>query len=220
MFESILTTGLTTQAALFCTLTSLALGCLTALLYRLLGTGSSNLCLTLIVLPAIVQIVILLVNGNLGTGVAVMGAFSLIRFRSVPGNSRDILCIFYAMAIGLATGMGYIMFAIVFAVAIGLALLAASRLPFLRADMQEKQLIVTIPEQLDYTECFDDIFQTFTTRADLAQVKTTNMGTLFQLTYKIRLRDARGEKTMLDAIRCRNGNLTVQCGHAESAEAL
>lgn len=221
MFESIITGGLTMQNALICTAVSLLLGCIVAIVYKLQGKSSVNLFITLIVLPAIVQVIIMLVNGNLGTGVAVAGAFSLIRFRSVPGNARDILCIFYAMAIGLSTGMGYIWYAVIFTVIIGLVLVLAGNLPFFKIPKEEKQLQVTIPEQLDYTECFDDIFSAYTTQAELVHVKTTNMGTMFQLTYRIRLRDAKEEKSMLDAIRCRNGNLTVQCGHAAATvEAL
>lgn len=221
MFESILTSPISLSGAMICTVASLVLGCVVALVYKLQGKSSNSLFVTLIIMPALVQVVIMLVNGNLGAGVAVMGAFSLVRFRSVPGNSRDILCIFYAMAIGLATGMGYIWFAGVFTVVIGLALVLVGNLPFLRAAANEKQLQITIPENLDYTGCFDDIFAQYTARCEMENVKTTNMGTMFHLTYHIKLKNPAAEKEMLDAIRCRNGNLTVQCGKVQTPlEAL
>jgi uncharacterized membrane protein YhiD involved in acid resistance len=217
MFESILTTPLTMEGALWCTLASLVLGGLVAGVYWLQskneGGGSPSLFMTLLFLPALVQVVIMLVNGNLGAGVAVMGAFGLVRFRSVPGTGRDILYIFYAMAIGLATGMGYLMYAFVFAIVLGVIMVAVMRTPMMRRAHGGKRLQIAIPEDLDYTDCFADIFQQYTTSAELENVKSTNMGTMFQLTYTVHLRDAAQEKAMLDAIRCRNGNLTVQCGN-------
>lgn len=221
MFESILAAGLTAQTALLCTAVSFGLGCICAAVYRMQKKHSANLMVTLMLLPVIVQVVIMLVNGNLGTGVAVMGAFSLVRFRSLPGNSRDILCIFFAMAIGLATGMGYVGFAVVFTIITGAVLLISAFVPFLNGNKAEKQLIIHIPEQLDYTDCFKDIFDKYTSENSLFTVKTTNMGTMFQLTYIIKFKSDVNEKAMLDEIRCRNGNLTIQCGHAENAaEAL
>lgn len=221
MFESILTTTLTPGSALLCTAVSLILGLLVACVYRAQGSGSSSLFVTLMLLPALVQVVIMLVNGNLGAGVAVMGAFSLVRFRSLPGTGRDILCIFYAMAIGLATGMGYVWFAVVFALVLGAVMVGASHLPFLRVHENERHLQITIPENLDYTNCFDDVFTRYTSSKRLECVKTTNMGTMFHLTYHIRLKRVDMEKAMIDAIRCRNGNLTVQCGlPVEQGDAL
>lgn len=212
LFQTILSTTITASGFLWCTLTSLVLGAAIAAVSMFRTRYTKSFLLTLAILPAIVQVVIMLVNGNLGTGVAVMGAFSLVRFRSTPGSAREIGSIFLAMAVGLATGMGYLGIAAVFtAILSGVSLLyAATR--FGEAAKSEKQLKVTIPESLDYTGVFDDLFQEFTTRAELISVKTTNMGSLYQLQYQIILKDQSKEKEMIDAIRCRNGNLDILCG--------
>ena len=151
-------------------------------------------------------------NGNLGTGVAVVGAFSLVRFRSVAGGAREISTIFLSMAIGLATGMGYVMFAIVFALLIGITSMILYGSSFAEANVMEKELKITIPESLDYEGIFDDIFQQYTTKNELLKVKTTNMGSLYELHYHICLRKGIVEKEMIDELRCRNGNLNIICG--------
>ena len=165
MFTSILNdvaTGLTAPQMLLCVGVSLALGLVVAGAYWLGGRASKHLAVALIVLPTIVQTVIMMVNGNVGAGVAVMGAFSLVRFRSVPGSAREISFIFLAMAIGLATGMGYLTFAAVIAVVISAVLWIVSKLPSGNAKKQEKILRVLMPEDLDYTGVFDDIFEKYT----------------------------------------------------------
>lgn len=199
-----------------CTLTSLLLGILVALAYTFRNTCSKSFVVTLAMLPAIVQMVIMLVNGNIGTGVAVMGAFSLIRFRSVPGNAKDISSIFLAMAIGLATGMGYLLAAILFAaIMIGAGLLlSVSRLG--EPKKETKSLHITIPESLDYSNIFEDLFEQFTDRHALTQVKTANVGSLYKLNYEIILKDPGSEKELIDALRCRNGNLEISCGRMSS----
>ena len=154
----------------------------------------------------------MIVNGNLGTGVAVMGAFSLVRFRSVPGNSREIGSVFLSMAVGLAAGMGYLGLAALLTLVIGLASVLLVSLPVGRGSMNGRELKVTIPENLDYTGIFDDIFAKCTGRAQLLRVKTVNMGSLYELCYRVELKNERMEKEMLDAIRCRNGNLGIVCG--------
>ncbi len=214
MFTSILNdvaTGMTTQQMLLCIGTSLGLGVLIALAYWLGGRASKPLCIALIVLPAIVQTVIMMVNGNVGAGVAVMGAFSLVRFRSVPGSAREISFIFLAMAVGLATGMGYLTFAVAIALVLCVVLVVLGKIPSNVSKKQEKILRVVMPEDLDYTGVFDDIFEEYTHSWEIERVKTTNLGSMFEVRYIIVLKDAKKEKDMIDAIRCRNGNMTIVC---------
>jgi len=167
---------------------------------------------SLVVLPALVQAVIMLVNGSVGAGIAVMGAFNLVRFRSAPGTSRDICYIFYAMGIGLATGMGYVGFAAMLCVIVGAVLALLGYIPAFGSERNAKLLKVLIPEDMDYTDCFKDIFGEYLSSVKTLQAKTVNMGTLYELKYEVVLKDAAREKEMLDKIRTRNGNLTVFCG--------
>lgn len=216
IFNSILegTTALSMGHYLLCTLCSLVLGAVLAFAYAKQGCGSRNFVVTLAVLPAMIQMVIMLVNGNLGTGVAVMGAFSLVRFRSVPGNAREIGQIFLAMAVGLATGVGYLAAAVVFVilvVAVNSLYLATG---FGEPKRGERILKITIPEGLDYTDIFDDLFKDFTHKAELLQVRTTNMGSLYKLDYRIVLKNQNQEKKLIDELRCRNGNLEISSGRA------
>lgn len=225
MFTTIIDTATTGQmtisAALICTFVSLILGLVIAVVYMAHSTYSKNFVITLALLPAMVQIVIMLVNGNLGTSVAVLGAFSLIRFRSVPGSSREISSIFFSMAVGLATGTGYVVFAAVITIVISLVMLILCRSPFGERKPLDKELRVTIPENLDYSEIFDDIFSTYTKKVSLERVKTTNLGSMYELSYHIVLKRDEDEKALIDAIRCRNGNLTVICGRPQTvSEAL
>lgn len=205
-------TDITLTSLLIYTVASLIFGLAVAGIYMFKNQYSKSFVVTLALLPAMVQIVIMMVNGNLGTGVAVMGAFSLVRFRSVPGSAREIGSLFFAMALGLATGMGYILYAAVFLVLIGgaMLLLAASR--FGTAKSGGRLLKITIPENLDYDGLFDDLFEQYTGGARLIQVRTTNMGSLFELQYDIKLREETVPKAFLDALRCRNGNLNIVCG--------
>ncbi len=219
MFDSIITSTastLTIQTALICLVSSLVMGCIISLTYIHSGSYTKNFATSLILLPALVQVVIMLVNGNLGTGVAVLGAFSLIRFRSVPGSSKDICTIFFAMAIGIATGMGYIAFAIVITLILSLILLLVSKSSFAQGDYLNKELKITIPEDLNYTGIFDDLFSQYTCSADLVSVKTTNLGSMFQLKYQIALKDDKTEKSFIDELRCRNGNLPIICEKKQS----
>lgn len=223
MFDTIIpASGLDAATSLICTGTSLALGILAAVLYRL-GTKrySKSLAITLIVLPVLVQTVIMMVNGSVGAGLAVMGAFSLVRFRSAPGSAKDISFIFYAMCIGLATGMGYIAFAALLAVIVGAALAILSFIPAFNSDRKRKLLRITIPEDMNYTDAFTDIFDEYLTSNELVSVKTTAMGTLFDLRYEIVEKDASREKELIDKLRTRNGNLTISIGLVpDTAETL
>ena len=214
MFDSIISSnGLTTASALLCTLASLGLGLIASLLYRLSSRRhSQSMMITLIVLPALVQAVIMLVNGSVGAGIAVMGAFNLVRFRSAPGNARDICFIFYSMCMGLATGMGYIGFAALLAVAVGAVLAALNFIPGFRERQERRLLRIVIPESLDYNGVFEDIFREYLSSCRLVQVKTTAMGTLFDLRYEVVEKDSARQKEMLDKLRTRNGNLTISLG--------
>lgn len=200
-----------TGSFLLCMLFSLGLGLVIALLYMFRNTYSKSFVVTLALLPISVQMVILLVNGNLGAGVAVMGAFSLVRFRSAPGSAREICVIFFAMAVGLATGMGYLGAAVVFVVVVGAASLLYAAVG-LGEQKQAKTLKITIPEDLDYTDLFADLLAQYTQKWELIEVRTSNMGSLYRLEYRIVLRDKGKEKEFIDAVRCRNGNLEVSCG--------
>lgn len=206
--------NLTVENFLLCTAVSIILGLAIAGIYMFRHTYSKNFVVTLALLPLIVQVVIALVSGNIGAGIAVMGVFNLVRFRSIPGSAKDIGSVFLAMAIGLATGMGYLLLAVVFTIIIGIMNIIYMVTPLGKQGDTgtERTLRVTIPEDLDYLSIFDDLFAAFTRSAELNNVKTTNMGSLYQLEYRIALRDAADEKRLLDAIRTRNGNLTVSCG--------
>ncbi|MDC7292409.1 DUF4956 domain-containing protein [Butyrivibrio sp. DSM 10294] len=212
IFESIMESGTITGAGFVtATICSILIGCFIAFMYTLKNNYSKSYIVTLALLPAIVQVVIMLVNGNIGAGIAVAGAFSLVRFRSAPGSGKEITSIFLAMAVGLATGMGYIGIAAIFAVIITVANLILSSLSLNNKASEEKTLKITIPESLDFEGVFDDIFERFTTKADLEEVKTSGMGSLYKLTYKISLRQKASTKAMMDEIRQRNGNLEVSC---------
>ncbi len=195
----------------------LLLGFVIALFYMYKSTYNKQFVVTLVLLPAIVGAVIAIVNGNVGTGIAVMGAFSLVRFRSIPGTAKEIGFIFFSMAVGLATGMGYVLYAAVFTVLVGAVSMLLFAGNFGEPKQTCKQLRITIPESLDYSGLFDDLFAEFTTQHKLKRVKTTNMGSLFQLSYDIMLKDETREKEMIDQLRCRNGNLDILCGYLSDA---
>jgi len=206
------TIALSFRQIALCTGVSLVLGLIIAVVYMFQNNYSKNFIVTLVIMPAIVQALILMVNGNLGTSVAVVGAFSLIRFRSAPGGSREISSIFLSMAVGIAVGTGYLTYAAILTVAICCALIILYSVPFGERKSTMKSLKVTIPESLDYTEIFDDIFKKYTNKVQLDTVKTTNLGSLYELQYTIKLKDIATEKAFIDQIRVRNGNLNITCG--------
>lgn len=208
--------SLNIQDFLLCTICSLVCGAIIGCLYMFRNTYRKNFVVSLVVLPAIIQVVIMMVNGNLGTGVAVMGAFSLVRFRSVPGSATEITMIFLAMAIGLATGMGYIIFAILFLIILGSAYVLLQVTPYGQQSVLEKSMKITIPETLDFEGTFDEILKRYTRRSELLRVRTTNMGSLYELQYHIVLRKTGDEKQMIDELRCRNGNLPIVVGRVSA----
>lgn len=220
MLNSILGTELTLTSFLICTGVSLLLGVGTALVAGYRSRSTQSLAITLAILPAVVQAVIMLVNGSIGAGIAVAGAFSLVRFRFAPGTAREIAAIFLAMAIGLATGMGYVGLAVLLFLILAGAMLALTALRFGQKEDAGRILKITIPEDLDYDGLFDDLFERYTTAHTLEKVKTTNMGTLYELRYRITLRQEPVPKVFLDELRCRNGNLNITCCREESHESL
>lgn len=204
---------------LICSLVSLGLGLVIAFAFAISNKAkqtkkSKGFLMTLALLPVIVQVVIMMVNGNIGTGVAVMGAFGLVRFRSAPGSAEDICAIFLAMAVGLATGTDQLAVAAMLAIGVGLIYIIYSFIPIGNSNKQLKQLTVTIPESLDYDGAFDDIFNTYTSSHELVSVKTTNMGSLFKLKYEVTFNSSSDEKKLIDEIRTRNGNLEIMCARA------
>lgn len=220
VFDSIISgeAALTPTIMAICTITSLIIGVLIAYVYKFDEIYSRQFVMTLVVLPTLVQMVIMMVNGNLGTSVAVLGTFGLVRFRSLPGSSKDICFIFFAMAVGLATGMGYIGFAIVIAVIVSLIILVLGKSSFIRMDPAKRDLHITIPENLDYTEIFNDLFERYTFKAELERVKTTHLGSMYELRYVVVLKEVQKEKEFLDELRCRNGNLTIVSGRIQNVQ--
>lgn len=192
--------------------TALVLGILIALLYKRGTVYVENLSGVLAVLPLMISTVIMIVNGNLGTSVAVLGAFGLVRFRSAPGSAREIGFIFYAMAVGLAAGMGFLTMAALITLVIGAVLFVLEKIRFGDHASKERELRITIPEDLNYNGIFDEPFEAYTKYAHLERVKTTNMGTMYELSYRIEMKDEADQKALIDELRCRNGNLGIILG--------
>ncbi|MCD7828506.1 MAG: DUF4956 domain-containing protein [Clostridiales bacterium] len=208
LLDTVISDELTLGSFALCTAFSLVLGFVIALTYKFKTRTTASFALCLAMLPAAVQLVIMLVNGNVGAGVAVAGAFGLVRFRSAPGSAREIVAIFLAMAVGLATGMGYIGIAVIFTVVMCIMTIVYTAVNF-GGRVHTKELRITIPEDLDYSEVFDDILKEYTIKWELVKVKTTNMGSLFQLTYLVEIVNTAKEKEFIDKLRCRNGNLEI-----------
>lgn len=208
------TSSIEISSILVCSITSIILGVLIALTHKQTSNYNKNFLVTISILPLLVETIIIMVNGNLGTSVAIMGAFSLVRFRSLPGTSKEILSVFFAMTIGLATGMGHLLFALIITIIGCLGLLIFSKITLFDQNKKDKLLKITIPENLDYTEVFNDIFTKYTTKAELEQVKTINMGSMFDLTYRVSLNENINEKKFIDELRIKNGNLKVILTHS------
>ena len=212
LFDTVIVTTIDAKSFALCTLASVIIGALIAFTYTFKTKSTKNFTITVALLPLVVQVVIMLVNNSLGAGIAVAGAFSLTRFRSVPGTSKEICAIFAAMAVGLATGMGFIGVGAIFALLMILLNLIYSAVLFNKKRGEEQELKITIPEGLDYYDLFDDLLEKYTVRYELLRVKTASMGSLFQLTYSINMKDVSEQKAMIDEIRCRNGNLDISLG--------
>ena len=219
IFDSQLTSVISVSDFLLCLAVSLVIGLLLAGIYTYKNRYTKGFLVTLATLPAVVWVVIMMVNGNIGPGVAVAGAFSLVRFRSAPGTAKEIGALFLAMCTGLIAGMGYLGYAVLFALILGGVMLLYNKFDFGAKKNGEKYKVlhITIPEDLDYTGVFDEILEKYTTSHELIQVKTTNMGSLFKLTYHLVLKSAEEEKELIDKLRCRNGNLEISVSHQETA---
>ena len=204
--------SMSVESFAICSIASIVLGLIISLCFSFKSRTSGGLAITIAMLPFLVQIVIMLVNGSVGAGVAVMGAFSLVRFRSAPGGAKEITSVFLAMSVGLATGMGYVGVAVIVTVVASFLNIFYTAIRFGENKNTRKELKITIPESLDYSGVFDDLFKQYTKRAELVKVRTTNMGSLYQLFYEIDLKNPNIEKEFIDAIRCRNGNLDIICG--------
>ena len=195
-----------------CIMVAFLLGLLIAFIHSRTTKSSKNFVVTLSILPMLVSFIIIMVNGNLGTSVAVLGAFSLIRFRSVPGSSKEIISIFFAMTVGVAVGMGQIVFASIATIIVCLILFVLDKIRF--GFKEQKKLVITIPENLDFTNLFLDIFNKYLDKYTLEKAKTTNMGSMYELTYEVSVKNNINEKEFIDEIRCRNGNLKIILSHS------
>ena len=195
---------------------ALSLGIVCAAIYMMLGLYRKSFVVILAALPMLVTMIIMVVNGNVGASVAVLGAFGLVRFRSAPGSARDMGFIFFSMSIGLTCGMGFLTLAALMTVLVGGALLVLYKSPFGDENFTERALRITVPEDLNYVGAFDDLFKAYTTEHRLISAKTTNMGTMYELNYRVTLCNQFLEKDFMDALRCRNGNLTIVLGLAQT----
>lgn len=218
VFDSATQSVISVPMFLLCVGVSLVIGIFLALVYSYKNQCTKSFVTTLALLPSIVCVVIMMVNGNIGAGVAVAGTFSLVRFRSVPGSAKEICSIFMAMGTGLVAGMGYLGFAVVFALILGAAFLICNltNIGSSKSADRERSLRITIPEDLDYTNMFDDLLKKYTTNYKMLSAKTTNMGSMFKLTYHVTLRNPSLEKEFIDALRCRNGNLEIMLSAQEA----
>lgn len=219
MLNSIIQLPLAFETLLTILLTAVVLGILTALVFLFRGRHSSSFALTLALLPVAVSLIILLVNGNLGAGIAVAGAFTLVRFRSLPGTGREISALFCAMAMGLALGMGYVTAAVIFFVIVAVFMLSMTLLHF-GAASRERMLRITIPENLDYNHLLDDVFKGYHIKASMEKVRSVSMGTLFEVYYHLTFPSAEVPKDFVDALRARNSNLSIIIGNPEQREML
>ena len=215
LFNTVVT-GINTQSFLPGAALALLMGGLLAFTYTRRARYTQSFVLTLVLLPFAVHTVILLVNGSVGTGIAVAGAFSLVRFRSAPGNAKDIAVIFTAMVVGLACGSGYLLVAVLFGCIACAVLYLLVRFGIGAAKNPERELHITIPETLDYTDVFDDLFEEYTAEHDLVEVRTASLGSLYKLRFRVRLKEGVSEKPFMDALRCRNGNLEISFGRPQT----
>lgn len=221
LFNTDISGVITFGSFLLCMGTSLLIGLILAYSCRYQGRYTKSFLVTLMLLPSVVCIIIMMVNGSVGAGVAVAGAFSLVRFRSAPGTGREITMLFLAMGAGLIAGMGYLAFALLFAVIMSVMNVIYNHLDFgeKKNGQRYRTLSIMIPESLDYSGVFDEVLQHYTTDYTLTRVKTTNMGSMFRLSYDLTLREGAGEKELIDQLRCRNGNLEIMLSMQESAPA-
>src|SRR5574344_1290080 len=221
MFNSIITNlTLPLSSVSICLLVDIILSVIISFVHMKTSSYSKNFIITLSILPILVSVVMMMVNGNLGTSVAILGAFSLIRFRSLPGNSREIVNVFWAMVIGISIGMGQIIFAILITIVVSLILIIFYHTKFGDEKLSEQILRIVIPEDLDYENVFDEIFKKYTTKYTLTKLETTNLGSLFELKYLVTLKDDFKAYDFINELRIRNGNLKINLSHPNLNEAL
>lgn len=218
IFDTDMTSVISVSDFLLCIGCALVIGFILAATYMYRTRYTKSFVITLAILPSVVCVVIMMVNGNVGAGVAVAGAFSLVRFRSVPGTAKEIGVLFLAMGTGLITGMGYLGYAFLFAIILSAVNILYNHFDFGARENGNlyKTLRITIPEDLDYSGVFEDLFQSYASSWELVQVKTTNMGSLFRLTYNLTLNNVTSEKELIDQLRCRNGNLEISVSKQET----
>lgn len=216
LFDTSLTDTIDPGSFLLCVAAALFMGLVLCVMTLWRTRYTRSFAVTLAVLPAVVCVVIMMVNGNVGTGVAVAGAFNLVRFRSAPGSAREIGAIFIAMGAGLICGMGYLAYALLFSLVLGGAMMLYSALPTDSGTPRYRTLHITIPEDLDYAGVFEPVLAGYTTQYTLTQVKTTNMGSLFKLSYDLTMKRSAREKAMIDELRRRNGNLEISLCHQDT----
>lgn len=212
MFNTIFDTsasGLEISTALISAVVALVLGIALAITHSKTSQTTKGMMITLAILPVLVMAVMIMINGNLGTSIAILGAFSLIRFRSIAGRAKDLLAVFAAMMIGLACGMGHVLFATIIMIIYIIATIIFTYTHFLEPDRHERVLKIVIPEDMDYEEVLEDTFKKYTSRHHLVRMKTMNMGSLYKLTYDVKIKHGVKEKEFLDEIRVKNMNLKV-----------
>jgi len=220
MFESVISGALNINSACICMISAVILGLIISIVHMKTSRYSKNFIITLAVLPILVSVIIIMVNGNLGTGIAIAGAFSLVRFRSMPGNAKEIMSVFFAMTIGIAIGAGYVVFAGIITLVVSLMILILSTAKYGDNNNKYKRLDIVVPETLDYDTIFDDIFNKYIDNYELIRIKTTNLGSLYELKYDITLKDNIKEKDFIDDLRVRNGNLKISIHKLEEGEIL
>lgn len=209
MLNTVLAEPVTLVGVVACMAAAILLGVLTALLFLYRSRHSTGFVLAVAMLPLLVAVVIMMVNGNLGTGIAMAGAFALVRFRSFEGTAREITAVIMSMTLGLALGMGYIGIAALFFALAAVCILLLTKIDLGAALPQEKYLRITIPDNCDHNGLFDEVFAEYTTRAKLTRIRSVDMGTLFELYYEVVFKEPRVPKGFIDAIRARNANLDV-----------
>lgn len=220
MFNSVIGTTITLQGFIISLVCAMVLGVLSSLMFTHFTRHTGSLAITLAVLPPIVTLVIMMINGNIGAGLAVAGAFALVRFRSLPGTAKEVCGIFLSVSIGLACGMGYVGVAVLYFIFMSGFIILLEELRFGQGRLAERQLKITIPEDLDYEEIFDDLLEKYTLRWELVRVHTTNMGTLYELTYEVLMRQKNQSREFINELRCRNGNLSISLGRAADKESM
>lgn len=215
MIDSLFTTTasvteLSFSDAILTLLLSFALGAMISITYMKTQTVyTQSFALTMIVLPTIVAIIILLIGSNIARAFSLAGAFSIIRFRSAPGDPKDIAFVLFTMAAGLACGVGAYGYAVLFTIVLCLLMFLLKAVKFGSKSSTQKLLKVTIPENLSYEEAFAEVFNVFSVQYELRKVRTTELGSLYELVYAVTLDPSTNQKELLDAIRCRNGNLDI-----------